>query len=150
MAIRVEQFKEMEGRACVVFRSKGEKERIVWINNDLQDALASYSEDRGEEPGWLFPGRDPKKPLSGVQFWRIIQKYLAAAGIKKKIGTHGLRATFITHNLAKGTPLPDIQRTVGHVRGETTLGYARDFEMVKSKAPEAMEGFGAAPKKDPS
>lgn len=143
MAIRVEQFKEVEGRVCVIFRGKGEKERIVWVNNDLQDALAPYSKDRGKEPGWLFPGKNPKKPLSGVQFWRIVQKYLDAAGIKKKVGTHGLRATFITHNIMKGTPLPDIQRTVGHARGETTLGYARDLEMVKSKAPEAMEGLKA-------
>ncbi len=150
LGIRAEQFKEMDGKMCVVFRSKGQKERIIWINNDLQDALAPYSKDRGKEPGWLFPGRKPNRPLSGIQFWKIVQKYLAAAGIKKKIGTHGLRATFIHQNLQKGTPLPDIQRTVGHARGETTLGYARDMEMVKSKAPEAMEGFGADPKKDPS
>ncbi len=143
LSIRVEQFKEMDGRICVVFRGKGEKERIIWVNNDLQGALESYSKDRGKAPGWLFPGRTPKKALSGVQFWRIVHKYLDAAGIKKKIGTHGFRATFITQNLLKGTPLPDIQKTVGHSRGETTLGYARDLEMVKSKAPAAMEGFRA-------
>lgn len=143
LAVRAEQFRTMEDKACVIFRSKGEKERIIWINVDLEEALAQYAQDRGTEPGWLFPGRDPKKPLSGDQFWRIVTGYLKAAGITKKVGTHGLRATFITMNLAKGTPIDQIQKTVGHSRGDTTLGYARDMEMVKSRAPAVMEGLNA-------
>lgn len=143
LGIRAEQFRTVDGKACIVFRSKGEKERIIWVNRDLEEALAVYAKDRGNSPGWLFPGRTPKKPLSGDQLWRIVQSYLEKAGITKKVGTHGLRATFITQNLLKGTPLDQIQKTVGHSRGETTLGYARDMEMVKSRAPEAMEGLNA-------
>lgn len=143
LGIRAEQFRTVDGKACIVFRSKGEKERIIWVNRDLEEALAVYAKDRGNAPGWLFPGRTPKKPLSGDQFWRIVTFYIEKAGIKKKVGTHGLRATFITQNLLKGTPLDQIQKTVGHARGETTLGYARDMEMVKSRAPEAMEGLNA-------
>lgn len=139
--IRVEEFTTREGRACVVFRSKGEKERIIWVNEDLEKALAPYATDRGTAPGFLFPGKNEGSPLDGSTFWRIVQKYLKAAGITKQIGTHGLRATFIAHNLAAGTPLDEIQRTVGHSRGETTLGYARDFEAIKSRAPKAMEGL---------
>lgn len=141
LSIRVEHFKDAGGRAYYVFRSKGEKERMITINRDLEQALAAYSKDRGTAAGWLFLGRDPEKPLSGDQFWRVVQKYLAAVGIKKKIGTHGLRATFITVNLDKGTPLGEIQKTVGHTRGDTTLGYARDLEAIKSRAPQAMEGL---------
>jgi|GEM_PF-4752523 site-specific recombinase XerD len=143
LGIRAEQFRTVDGKACIVFRSKGEKERIIWVNRDLEEALAVYAKDRGDAPGWLFPGRNPKKHLSGDQFWRIVQSYLEKAGITKKVGTHGLRATFITHNLLKGTPIDQIQKTVGHARGETTLGYARDLEMIKSRAPEAMEGMNA-------
>jgi integrase/recombinase XerD len=143
LGIRTEQFKTAEGRAYVVFRSKGEKERLITVNRDLAEALSDYSRDRGTSPGWLFPGKDPKEALSTSQFWRIVQKYMTAAGIKKRIGTHGLRATFITINLEKGTPLSEIQKTVGHSRGETTLGYARDLEMIKSRAPSAMEGLKA-------
>ncbi len=147
LSIRAEQFKVAQGEAYVVFRSKGDKERMVTVNKDLAEALAEYARDRGNAPGWLFPGKDPAKPLSGDQFWRIVQKYLEQAGITKKVGTHGLRATFITHNLAAGTPLDQIQKTVGHSRGETTLGYARDLEMIKSRAPRAMEGFGSEKEK---
>lgn len=143
LKIRTEQFKTAEGKAYIVFRSKGEKERLVWINKDLEVALHEYSRDRGKTAGWLFPGRG-KKPLSGDQFWRIVQKYLDAAGIKKRVGTHGLRASFITINIDKGTPLSEIQKTVGHSRPDTTLGYARDLEMIKSRAPQAMEGLSAS------
>lgn len=143
LSVRAEQFRVSQGKAFVVFRGKGEKERIVPVNRDCAGALQAYAADRGNETGWLFPGRDPAKHLSGDMFWRIVQKYLALAGIRKKIGTHGLRATFITQNLAAGTPLDQIQKTVGHTRGETTLGYARDFEAMHSKATQAMEGFNA-------
>lgn len=143
LSIKSDQFRTIDGKACVVFRSKGEKERIIWVNQDLEEALAAYAKDRGTAPGWLFPGRDPKKPMSGDNFWKMMQKYLEQAGIKKKVGTHGLRATFITLNLLKGTPLDQIQKTVGHSRGDTTLGYSRDLEMVKSRAPAAMEGLRA-------
>jgi site-specific recombinase XerD len=142
LSIRAEKFQTSNGKAYIVFRSKGEKERAITINQDLEQALAEYAKDRGNAPGWLFPGRG-EKPLSGDQFWRIVQKYLEIAGIKKKIGTHGLRATFITHNIEKGTPLSEIQKTVGHSKGDTTLGYARDLEAIKSRAPAAMEGFKA-------
>lgn len=143
LMMRAEDFKDAGGVAYYVFRSKGEKERKITINHDLEIALAAYSRDRGHAPGWLFPGRDPEKALSGDQFWRIMQKYLEIAGIRKKIGTHGLRATFITVNLEKGTPLSEIQKSVGHARGDTTLGYARDLEALKSRAPRAMEGLNA-------
>lgn len=143
LSIKVDQFKTAQGKAYIVFRGKGEKERLVTVNRDLEEALAAYSKDRGNAPGYLFPGRDPVKPLSGDMFWRICRKYLVIAGISKKVGTHGLRATFITHNISVGTPLSEIQKTVGHSRGETTLGYARDLEAIKSKAPGAMEGMKA-------
>lgn len=146
LSIMADQFKTAQGEAYLIFRSKGEKERKITVNQDLAAALLEYARDRGDAPGWLFPGRDQEKHLSGDQFWKIVQKYLGAAGIKKKIGTHGLRATFITQNLAAGTPLSEIQKTVGHSRGETTLGYARDLEMIKSRATKAMEGFGAEKK----
>lgn len=142
LSVRMEDFKTGDNQAYLVFRSKGEKERKVSVNKDLERALLEYAKDRGRTQGWLFPGR-ADKPLSGDQFRRIIKGYLKAAGIKKKIGTHGLRSTFITINLLRGTPISDIQKTVGHSRGETTLGYARDLEMVKSRAPKAMEGLNS-------
>lgn len=145
VSIRAEGFKIASGAAYLTFRSKGQKERLVTVNEDLAEALAAYAQDRGNEPGWLFPGNNGNA-LSGDQFWRIVTAHLKKAGITKRVGTHGLRATFITTNIEQGTPLSEIQKTVGHNRGDTTLGYARDLEMIKSRAPRAMKGYKADPK----
>src|SRR6185436_334111 len=48
LGIRAEQFRTVDGKACIVFRSKGEKERIIWVNRDLEEALAVYAKDRGD------------------------------------------------------------------------------------------------------
>lgn len=143
LSIRVENFKRSGDQAFYLFRGKHEKERLVAINRDLEVALAAYAADRGTHEGYLFPGREEGKHLHPDHFWAIVKAYLVKAGIKKRVGTHGLRATFITHNIASGTPLDQIQRTVGHTKPDTTLGYARDMEMIKSKAPQTMEGFRA-------
>lgn len=143
LSMRVELFREAQGRAYYVFRSKGEKERQVALNRDLEEVLRAYAKDRGTSPGPLFPGRKPGTALTGDMFRQIVKRYLGLAGIRKKVGTHGLRATFITVNLEKGTPISEIQKTVGHSRGDTTLGYARDLEAIKSRAPSAMEGLKA-------
>jgi len=66
------------------------------------------------------------------------------------VGTHGLRATFITHNIEIGTPMTEIQTTVGHSQPATTLGYGRELEMIKSRATKAMEGFRAEETGDPT
>jgi integrase len=142
LSVRTDQFKTQGDVAYLIFRSKGEKERMVTVNSDLAQALAAYAPDLGVAPGWLFPGRNGK-PLSGSQFRRTVQRLLEAVGIHKRVGTHGLRATFISHNLDVGTPIDKIQASVGHSQPATTLGYARDLEMIKSQAPKAMEGFKA-------
>lgn len=142
-SLKTDQFKTASDRAYIIFRSKGEKERFVNINRDLEEALRVYYKDRGGEPGYIFPGQAENTHLTPDFFWKIVQKYLGLAGIKKKVGTHGLRATFITVNIEKGTPLDQIQKTVGHTNADTTLGYARDMEMIKSRAPKAMEGLNA-------
>lgn len=150
VGLRMDHFKTDAGRLYVFVRGKGEKERLIAVNRDLEEAFRDYHRDRGDAPGWLFPGR--KGPLNPTQFWRIVQGHMEKAGLRKRLGTHGLRASFITINIDKGTPLSEVQKSVGHSRGETTLGYARDLEMIKSRAPVAMEGIradGPADKKSP-
>jgi len=142
VSIQRSQFKRAGDRGYIVFRSKGQKERIVWLNASAEDALRAWDPDVPKSCPWIFPGRSGGH-LSGDQMRRIVVARLKAAGITKRVGTHGLRATFITVNIMKGTPLQEVQTTVGHSEPATTLGYAREIEALKSKAPEAMEGYGA-------
>ncbi len=124
----------------VYIKGKGEKERFIGLRADVKAAIDEYLKDRGTAPGPLFPGR--KDELDGSQFWRIVKKYAEKAGLKG-IHPHSLRAAFITLAHQKGVPVGDIQKTVGHSRGETTLGYVRDMEMIKSSATKALKGLSA-------
>lgn len=141
VAIRTEDLKPGPPAPHIYFRGKGEKDRRVEIRPDLFEVLEDYHEDVGEAEEYLFPSF--KGHISGTQFWRIVKRYAAAAGLPKNIHPHSLRAAFVTFGLEAGVSIPDIQRAVGHSRPETTLGYARDLEQVKSKATRALDGLKA-------
>jgi integrase/recombinase XerD len=147
VSIRVEDIRPGPPAPHLYLKGKGEKERKVEIRPDLFEALEAYERDLEEKGGYLFPGNKGKHLTAG-QFWRIVKHYAEAAGLPRRIHPHSLRAAFITFALEAGVPLPDVQRAGGHTRPETTLGYARDLEQVKSKAPRALDGLraGAAPR----
>jgi len=121
-------------------RGKGEKDRFIFLRPDIKEALDVYLLDRGDAPGPLFPGR--KAELDGSRYWRIVKFYAEKVGLKG-IHPHSLRAAFITLAHQQGVPVGNIQKTVGHARGETTLGYVRDLEMIKSSATKALKGLSA-------
>jgi site-specific recombinase XerD len=134
------------GEPYVWVRGKGEKERFVGYAKrpEVEKALDTHLKDRGQEPGYLFHGRKgPAFKMSDGRFWQIVTQHAEAAGLLKKgIHPHTLRAAFITMAHDQGVPVADIQRAVGHSRGETTLGYVRDLEMIKNKAVSALKGLG--------
>jgi integrase len=140
LGIHMDDLKNGPEGPYVYIKGKGEKERFISLRPDVVESIDVYLKDRGTKPGPLFPGR--KDELDGSQFWRIVKKYAKAAKLKD-IHPHSLRAAFITLAHQKGVPVGDIQKTVGHSRGETTLGYVRDLEMIKASATKALKGLSA-------
>lgn len=134
------------GEPYIWVRGKGEKERLVGYANrpDVEKVLVEYFKDRGQEDGYLFHGRKgPESKMSDGRFYQIVTQHAEKAGLfKKGIHPHSLRAAFITLAHDQGVPVADIQKAVGHSRGETTLGYVRDLEMIKNKAVSALRGLG--------
>lgn len=134
-----------KGEPYISVRGKGDKDRLIPYGDHAQmlEALAQYLPDRGEAPGYLFPGRRGRL-MSGNNFWLMVRKYAEKAGLfERGIHPHTLRSAFITFAFDNGTPLPQIQQTVGHTRGDTTLGYVRDIEMIRSKAVGSLNGLGS-------
>jgi len=144
LKIQLDDMKHGPEGDYVYIKGKGEKERFIFLRPDVKAAIDDYMKDRGDAPGPLFPGR--KKELDGSQFWRIVKLYAEKAGLKD-IHPHSLRAAFITLAHQKGIPVGDIQKTVGHSRGETTLSYVRDLEMIKTSATKALKGLSADPER---
>ena len=115
----------------LVRAGKGNKDRVIPLNNDARQAIAAYLEVRPTvADGHLFIGQRgvPLQP-QGVQ--QVVAKYAHRAGLPE-VTPHVLRHTFAKHVLDAGEDLATVQRLLGHERLETTAIYtqptARDLE----------------------
>lgn len=117
---------------------KGSKERLVPIGRSAIGAVAVYLRElrptleKGSGKGILFlNGRGV--PLTRMGAWKILQKYVALAGIEKKVSPHTLRHTFATHLLEGGADLRAVQEMLGHADIATTQIYTHvDREYLRS------------------
>ena len=108
----------------VMVKGKGGKERLVPLSDAAKDAaaaLAALSDKRGR---WLFPGRDPAKPLTRQSFFLLLKQVALEAGIDPaRVSPHVLRHSFASHMLARGADLRSLQMLLGHADIATTQIY---------------------------
>jgi integrase/recombinase XerD len=127
----------------VRLRGKGGKERFVPIRELVQEAIRGWQKVRPRNSEWLFTSLQGAR-FSEHQFWKATKRYaLQALGAEgqRKVHPHALRAAFIKFQLDKGTKVDVLQQLVGHSRGDTTLGYVREIELLKSGADRALDGL---------
>ena len=117
---------------------KGSKERLVPIGRRAIGALASYVRElrprleRGQGRGALFLNARGQ-PLTRMGAWKILQKYVARAGIEKHVSPHTLRHSFATHLLEGGADLRAVQEMLGHADISTTQIYTHvDREYLRT------------------
>ena len=125
---------------------KGSKERIVPLGSSAREAVAAYTKHGREqsapaEAEHLFL-KGNGRPLSRVEFWKLLKGYAGRAGIRKAISPHVLRHSFATHLLDRGADLRAVQMMLGHVNISTTQIYthvirARLKEIYKTHHPRA-------------
>jgi integrase len=70
---------------------------------------------------------------------RPLKKWLAAAGITKKITFHCFRHTFATLQLSNGTDIYTVSKMLGHTNVKTTQIYAKVVDEKKEKAANAIK-----------
>lgn len=101
---------------------KGNRDRYTLLGKHTLGILKEYW--KAYQPTeWLFPGQEPKKPISISTVNRVFKASLYRAGIRKKASVHTLRHSFATHLLESGTDLYYIQRLLGHRSASTTSIY---------------------------
>jgi integrase/recombinase XerD len=125
----------------LIVRGKGNKERLVPLNEAAKQAMRDYLARR-EETGamvakkgaakaakWLFPSFGASGHLTRQHFARDLKTLAAAAGLKpKQVSPHVLRHAFASHLLQNGADLRSVQTLLGHADISTTQIYTHVLE----------------------
>ena len=123
----------------LLVRGKGDKERVVPLNEAAKRAMADYlalRETLGEPPGsrWLFASFGASGHLTRQHFARELKTLAAAAGLRaQRVSPHALRHAFASHLLQNGADLRAVQMLLGHADISTTQIYTHVLdERLKS------------------
>ena len=113
-----------------VLHGKGDKERTTYITPVAMKHLKKYINGRnGDEYIFINKNRGQLKP-GGVRF--ILNKLAERAGVKNT-HPHRFRRTFATGLAARGMPIQEIQKLMGHSKLDTTMEYVfTSDEQVKA------------------
>jgi integrase/recombinase XerD len=120
-------------------RGKGDKERLVPLNEAAKCAISEYRALLAQlYPGlagkWLFPSFGDSGHLTRQHFARELKQLAAAAGLDAgRVSPHVLRHAFATHLLHNGADLRVVQTLLGHADISTTQIYTHVLdERLKS------------------
>jgi integrase/recombinase XerD len=117
----------------LLVRGKGNKERLVPLNNTAKTAMADYLAMRDtaglKASRWLYPSFGESGHLTRQHFARDLKAIAVAAGIRAdKISPHVLRHAFASHLLQNGADLRVVQTLLGHADISTTQIYTHVLE----------------------
>jgi integrase/recombinase XerD len=123
----------------IVVRGKGNKERLVPLNDASRQAMADYLAAIESQRGtgktaqptskWLFPSFGESGHLTRQHFARDLKELAAAAGLAPRlISPHVLRHAFASHLLHNGADLRIVQTLLGHTDISTTQIYTHVVE----------------------
>ena len=123
----------------IVVRGKGDKERLVPLNDASRQAMADYlaamqaltsaKKKSLASSKWLFPSFGESGHLTRQHFARDLKELAAAAGLAPRlVSPHVLRHAFASHLLHNGADLRIVQTLLGHTDISTTQIYTHVVE----------------------
>jgi integrase/recombinase XerD len=134
----------------IVVRGKGNKERLVPLNDAAKRATAVYlallaQSGRDAKSKWLFPSFGESGHLTRQHLARELKTLAGAAGLRSsQVSPHVLRHAFASHLLHNGADLRVVQTLLGHADISTTQIYTHVLEerlksLVRDLHPLAQE-----------
>ena len=123
----------------IVVRGKGNKERLVPLNEASRQAMADYlaaiealkpeGKKNAANSKWLFPSFGESGHLTRQHFARDLKELAASAGLAPRlVSPHVLRHAFASHLLHNGADLRIVQTLLGHTDISTTQIYTHVVE----------------------
>ncbi len=123
----------------IVVRGKGNKERLVPLNEASRQAMADYlaaiealkpaNKKNAVASKWLFPSFGESGHLTRQHFARDLKELAAAAGLAPRlVSPHVVRHAFASHLLHNGADLRIVQTLLGHTDISTTQIYTHVVE----------------------
>jgi integrase/recombinase XerD len=123
----------------IVVRGKGDKERLVPLNQASRRAMADYlaameaikpqMKKNAAASKWLFPSFGESGHLTRQHFARDLKELAASAGLAPRlVSPHVLRHAFASHLLHNGADLRIVQTLLGHTDISTTQIYTHVVE----------------------
>ncbi|MDA9468209.1 site-specific tyrosine recombinase XerD [Bradyrhizobium sp. CCBAU 53415] len=124
----------------IVVRGKGNKERLVPLNDASRQAMADYlaateaaktekKKDSLAASKWLFPSFGESGHLTRQHFARDLKELAIASGLQARlVSPHVLRHAFASHLLHNGADLRIVQTLLGHTDISTTQIYTHVVE----------------------
>jgi integrase/recombinase XerD len=123
----------------IVVRGKGNKERLVPLNEASRQAMVDYlaarealePEKKKSAPHskWLFPSFGESGHLTRQHFARELKELAASSGLAPRlVSPHVLRHAFASHLLHNGADLRIVQTLLGHTDISTTQIYTHVVE----------------------
>ncbi len=123
----------------IVVRGKGDKERLVPLNEASRQAMADFlaamvalksgKQKNAVASKWLFPSFGESGHLTRQHFARDLKELAAAAGLAPRlVSPHVLRHAFASHLLHNGADLRIVQTLLGHTDISTTQIYTHVVE----------------------
>lgn len=112
----------------ILVRGKGSKQRYVPLLENVLEQLTAYIANvrpillKYKKNDFIFLNNAGNK-MSRMGFWKILQKAVLEAGLKKDVTPHTFRHSFATHLLEAGVNLRIVQTLLGHSSLNTTQIY---------------------------
>lgn len=147
--IRLMDFAKERGHTVLRIHGKGDKIRLVPVNENVHNEIQRYL-DHLKENGITLDFEDyllqidmkskNEKPIDGSTIYRIIEKYAKDLGINKRVSPHSCRATVISHLLdTQLAPIRDVAIFAGHANITTTERYDKRRQNLKNSAAYAVD-----------
>ena len=141
----------LDGRKAEVrITGKGNKDRLLLLTKEAQNAIAAYCRERDRiddrSPGlFVSHGRDVGKTLGRGTLWSVIKKAAKELGLFKGTSPHAFRHFRAQQLLHEGMDLDVLQSYLGHADISTTRRIYAPYTTTE-KVRDQLETFGRSAK----